>query len=276
MEKLLLKQKSWQCLKKTEENSMIHTTAIIHDNTYLGDNVEIGPYCIVEEKVKIKKGTKLLGHTIIQTGTDIGENCIIGPFASIGGPPQDITYRGEDTKLIIGNNNIIKEYVTINRGTVHGGGITCMGNNNFIMAYAHIAHDCKVGNQIIMANCATLAGHVEVADYVVFAGLCAVHQFCKIGKHAFISGITGVPKDVPPFMIAAGSRAKLYGLNIVGLERHGFPKEEISKLKKAYRIIFRSSLPLHTSVKVIQEELEGENIEELVSFIKSSKRGICR
>jgi len=255
---------------------VIHTTAIIHDNARLDEGVHIGPYCIIEEGVYIKKGTQLLGHTIIQTGTEIGEYCTIGPFASIGGPPQDITYKGEHTRLVIGNNNIIKEYVTINRGTVHGGGMTSVGNNNFIMAYAHIAHDCKVGNNVIMANCATLAGHVEVADYVVFAGLCAVHQFCRIGKHAFVSGITGVPKDVPPFMIAAGSRAKLYGLNIVGLERHGFSKEEISKLKKAYRLIFRSSLPLHTSIKVIQEELEGENIEELVSFIASSKRGICR
>jgi UDP-N-acetylglucosamine acyltransferase len=255
---------------------LIHPTAIIHKNAAIDDDVDIGPYCTIDEKATIRKGTKLLGHVVVQGNTTIGEGCTISPFASIGGPPQDISYKGEDTTLAIGNNNIIKEYVTINKGTVHGGGATEVGSNNFIMAYAHIAHDCKVGSNIIMANCATLAGHVEVADFVTFAGLCAVHQFCKVGKYAFISGITGVPKDVPPFMIAAGSRAELYGLNVVGLERHGFTKEEISQLKKAYRILFRSSLPLTTSLKVIQEELKGEHIDELINFIQSSKRGICR
>lgn len=255
---------------------MIHTTAIVDKNAEIDASVEIGPYCIIQGNVIIKKETKLLSHVVIQGRTEIGENCTISPFASLGGPPQDISYKEEDTSLFIGSNNIIKEYVTMNRGTIHGGGITKVGNNNFIMAYTHVAHDCMVGNNIIMANCATLAGHVEVSDSVIFAGLCAVHQFCRIGKYAFISGLTGVPKDVPPFMIAAGSRAKLYGLNVVGLERHGFPKEEISKLKKAYRILFRSALPLTESLKIIKEELAGEHISELVDFITSSKRGICR
>jgi len=255
---------------------LIHPTAIVDKNAEIDASVEIGPYCIIQGNVIIKKGTKLLSHVVIQGRTGIGENCTISPFASLGGPPQDISYKEEDTSLFIGSNNIIKEYVTMNRGTIHGGGITKVGNNNFIMAYTHVAHDCMVGNNIIMANCATLAGHVEVSDSVIFAGLCAVHQFCRIGKHAFISGLTGVPKDVPPFMIAAGSRAKLYGLNVVGLERHGFPKEEISKLKKAYRILFRSALPLTESLKIIKEELAGEHIAELVDFIESSKRGICR
>lgn len=255
---------------------MIHPTAIVDKNAEIDASVEIGPYCIIQRNVIIKKGTKLLSHVVIQGRTEIGENCTISPFASLGGPPQDISYKEEDTSLFVGSNNIIKEYVTMNRGTIHGGGITKVGNNNFIMAYTHVAHDCMVGNNIIMANCATLAGHVEVSDSVIFAGLCAVHQFCRIGKHAFISGLTGVPKDVPPFMIAAGSRAKLYGLNVVGLERHGFLKEEISKLKKAYRILFRSALPLTESLKIIKEELAGEHITELVDFIESSKRGICR
>ena len=255
---------------------MIHPTAIVDKNAEIDASVEIGPYCVIQRNVIIKKGTKLLSHVVIQGRTEIGENCTISPFASLGGPPQDISYKEEDTSLFVGSNNIIKEYVTMNRGTIHGGGITKVGNNNFIMAYTHVAHDCMVGNNIIMANCATLAGHVEVSDSVIFAGLCAVHQFCRIGKHAFISGLTGVPKDVPPFMIAAGSRAKLYGLNVVGLERHGFLKEEISKLKKAYRILFRSALPLTESLKIIKEELTGEHITELVDFIESSKRGICR
>lgn len=255
---------------------MIHPTAIVDKNAEIDASVDIGPYCIIQGNVIIKKGAKLISHVVIQGRTEVGEGCTISPFASLGGPPQDISYKEEDTSLVIGSKNIIKEYVTMNRGTTHGGGITKVGNNNFIMAYTHVAHDCMVGNNIIMANCATLAGHVEVSDSVIFAGLCAVHQFCRIGKHAFISGLTGVPKDVPPFMIAAGSRAKLYGLNVVGLERHGFQKEEISKLKKAYRILFRSALPLTESLKIIREELVGGHVKELVDFIESSKRGICR
>jgi UDP-N-acetylglucosamine acyltransferase len=255
---------------------VIHPTAIVEERAYIDQSVDIGPYSIITGEVTIKKGTKVGAHVVIEGKTEIGENCTISPFASLGGPPQDISYTDDDTVLIIGNNNVIKEYVTMNRGTKKGGGVTTIGDNNFIMAYVHIAHDCHVGNYAIMANCATLAGHVEVADSVHFAGLCAVHQFCRIGKLAFVSGLTGVPKDVPPFMIAAGSRAKLYGLNVVGLERHGFSKEEISKLKKAYRILFRSALPLTESLKIIREELTGEHIGELVGFIESSKRGICR
>jgi len=144
------------------------------------------------------------------------------------------------------------------------------------MVYAHIAHDCKVGNNIIMANGATLAGHVEVSDFVIFSGLCAVHQFCRVGKYAFISGLTGIPKDVPPFVIAAGDRAKLYGLNLVGLQRRNFSADELTKLKRAYRLIFRSALPLKTSLKIIREELDGENVAYLIEFIESSTRGICR
>jgi UDP-N-acetylglucosamine acyltransferase len=166
--------------------------------------------------------------------------------------------------------------VTINRGTTKGGGITKIGDNNFIMAYAHIAHDCNVGSSIIMANGATLAGHVEVDDFVIFSGLCAVHQFCRVGKYAFISGLTGIPKDVPPFVIAAGDRAKLYGLNLVGLERRNFSKDEITKLKRAYRIVFRSALPLKTSLKLIRDELDGDNIAYFLDFIETSTRGICR
>ena len=257
---------------------MIDHTAVIDKDAEIDESVQIGPYCIVEGKVRIGKGTRLLSHVVIQRGTQIGEGCTISPFASLGGPPQDVSYKDEETVLVIGNDNVVKEYVTMNRGTEHGGGITRVGDNNFIMAYAHVAHDCTVGNNVIMANCATLAGHVEIADFVIFGGLCAVHQFCRVGKYAFISGVTGVPKDVPPFMIAAGDRAKLYGLNVVGLERRGFAKEDITQLKKAYRIIFRSSLPLSTSLRVVQEELGGESryVNDLMEFIKSSKRGICR
>jgi UDP-N-acetylglucosamine acyltransferase len=253
---------------------MIHPTAVIDRHAEIDKGVEIGPYCVVGAKVRIRKGTKLISHVNVQGRAEIGEACELHPFAAIGGPPQDITYQGEDTGCIIGSHNMIREYVTVNRGTK--GHDTIVGNNNFLMAYVHIAHDCKVGNGVIMANCATLAGHVDVADFAILGGLCAVHQFCRIGKYAFISGLTGVPKDISPFVMAAGDRAKLYGLNVVGLERHKFSKDELGKLKKAYRILFRSKLPLETSLKFIEDELEGENIKELVGFIRSSTRGICR
>lgn len=254
---------------------MIHPTAIIEKSAEIDETAEIGPYCAIGKNVKIKKGTRLLNHVNVQGNTEIGESCTIHPFASLGGPPQDISYHDEETVCTIGDNNVIREYVTINRGT-KSSGATIVGNNNFIMACSHIAHDCRVGNRVIMANSATLAGHVHVADNAILSGLCAVHQFCSIGKFAFISGLTGVPKDIPPFVMAAGNRARLYGLNIVGLERNGFPKEEIAKLKKAYRILFRSSLSLQVSLKMVEEELDGDNIAEILQFIRSSERGICR
>ena len=236
---------------------MIHPTAVVDKSAELDPDVEIGPYCVIGPKVTIKKGAKLVAHVSIQDLSEVGEGCTIYPFAAIGGPPQDITYKGEATTCVIGNNNTIREYVTVNRGSKSSGS-TIVGSNNFIMAYAHIAHDCRIGNHTIMANCATLAGHVHVDDY------------------AIISGLTGVPKDVPPFMMAAGNRARLYGLNSVGLERQGFSKAEIVKLKRAYRILFRSSLPLEKSLKLVEEELDGENVRELITFIRSSERGICR
>ena len=214
---------------------------------------------------------------MIQGRTEIGENCTISPFASLGGPPQDISYKDDDTALIVGNNNVIKEYVTMNRGTKKGGGVTTVGDNNFIMAYVHIAHDCHGGEQYnngkLCYPCRSCGGCRFSSFLLVFV---LYISSAGLANYAFISGLTGVPKDVPPFMIAAGSRAKLYGLNVVGLERHGFPKEEISKLKKAYRILFRSALPLTESIKIIKEELAGEHINDLVGFIESSKRGICR
>ena len=253
---------------------MIHASAVIDKHAEIDEGVEIGPYCVIGKKVCIKKGTRLISHVSVEGRVEIGEGCIVHPFAAIGGPPQDITYRDEDTTCIIGSGNTIREYVTISRGTK--GHDTTVGNNNFLMAYAHIAHDCRVGNGVIMVNCATLAGHVDVDNFAILGGLCAVHQFCRIGKYAFVSGLTGIAKDISPFVMAAGDRAKLYGLNVVGLERHNFSKEEIAKLKKAYRIIFRSKLPLETSLKLVEDELTGENIKELVGFIRSSTRGICR
>jgi UDP-N-acetylglucosamine acyltransferase len=255
---------------------MIHPTAIIENGAQVAQDAEIGPFCVVGARVKIGAGTRLISHVNIAGLTEIGEGCTIHPFASLGGPPQDITYKGEDTACIIGNWNTIREYVTINRASTKADGVTRVGNNNFIMAYSHIGHDCIVGSNIIMANAATLGGHVHVGDFVNISGPSAVHQFCRVGKYAMISGLTGVPNDIPPFVTASGNRAKLFGLNVIGLERRGFSKEEIVTLKRAYRILFRSALSLEAALKKIEGQLEGPHIQELVTFIRSSERGICR
>jgi UDP-N-acetylglucosamine acyltransferase len=255
---------------------MIHPTAVIEDGARLAENVEVGPYCVVGGHATIGAGTRLISHVNVEGRTSIGAECIIHPFASLGGPPQDITYRGEDTTCSIGDHNTIREYVTINRASTKADGVTKVGSHNFIMAYSHIGHDCVVDNYVTMANCANLAGHVHVGDYASIMGLSAVHQFARVGKYAYVGGITGVPNDIPPFVMAAGSRAKLYGLNVVGLERRGFSKEEIAELKRAYRFLFRSALSLNDALKTIEEQLEGPHIDELVAFIRSSERGICR
>jgi UDP-N-acetylglucosamine acyltransferase len=254
---------------------MIHPTAIIEEGALLDENVDIGPYCVIGSKVRIGKGSRLHNHVSVGGQTSIGENCTIHPFASLGGPPQDITYKGEDTAVSIGNGNTIREYVTINRASTKAEWVTKVGNNNFIMAYSHIGHDCVVGSNIVMANGATLAGHVEVDDFVNISGPSAIHQFCRIGKYAMISGLTGIPNDVPPFVIAAGGRASLFGLNVIGLTRRGFTKDEITTLKRAYRYLFRSVLSLEAALEKIENELEGDHIKYLVTFIRTSKRGIC-
>lgn len=254
---------------------MIHPTAVIDKGAEVADDADIGPYCLVGKGVVIGAGTRLLGHVAVDGRTTIGASCTIHPFASIGSPPQDITYGGEETMCVVGDKNVIREYVTINKGT-RASGTTRVGNNNFIMAYSHIAHDCVVGSNVIMPNGATLAGHVHVADFAILGAFSAIHQFCKVGRYAFVSGLTGISKDVPPFMMAAGGRANLYGLNVVGLERRGFTKEEIATLKRAYRILFRSSLSLQEALQMIEEQLEGDHVRELVEFIRASERGICR
>jgi len=257
---------------------MIHPTAIIDPKAEVGEGVEIGPYVVVEKGVSIGAGTKIRPHVIIGEGTQIGKNCQIFQFSSIGEAPQAFAYKGEKTLLIIGDNNVIREYVTLHRATVAGGGKTVIGNNNFIMAYSHVAHDCHIGNQVIMANGATLAGHITIEDYATIGGHSAVHQFCRIGTHAFISGLTGVSQDIPPYMLAAGDRAKLYGLNSVGLKRHRFSGEAIKALKKAYRIIFRSGMTLEHALQNIDEDpiSQLQEVRHLLQFIQHSKRGISR
>lgn len=253
----------------------IHPTAIVHPETQIGPDVEIGPYAVITEGVRIGRGTKIAPYVHIEGETQIGENCQIYTGAILGTAPQDWKYRNEKTRLTIGDETLIREYVTINRGTAMKGE-TKIGKRCFLMAYAHVAHDCTIGDEVIMANNATLGGHVQVGDYAVVGGLVAVHQFVRIGKLAMLGGGAMVSLDVPPFMQVCGDRAKLYGLNIVGLRRRGFTRETITVLKRAYRILFRSRLMFREAVEKVEQQFNDREVKYLVDFLKTSNRGFCR
>jgi UDP-N-acetylglucosamine acyltransferase len=257
---------------------MIHPAAVVDPTADIGDDVEIGPYAIIRKEAHIGRGTRIGPHVVIGEWTRIGEQCQIYQFASVGEAPQALAYQGEKTLLEMGNQNIVREFVTLNRGTVGGGGRTAIGHRNLFMAYSHVAHDCQIGNQVILANGATLAGHITIEDHAIIGGLSAIHQFCRIGVHAFVSGMTGITLDVPPYMLASGSRARLFGLNTVGLKRFKFPETTVRALKKAYRVIFRSSLTLEKAVNQLREDEISQlpEIQHLLQFIQQSKRGISR
>ena len=255
----------------------VHPTAVVHPDARLHETVEVGPYSIIGAKVTIGAGTKVGPHVVIDGRTTLGERNRISPFASVGGVPQDLKYAGEDTELIIGDGNQIRESATLHIGTVGGGGVTRVGSNNMLMASSHVAHDCVVGNGCIVANSVALAGHVVVEDFVILGGLSAVHQFTRLGKHSLISGGAMVTMDVPPYCMAQGDRAELSGLNVIGLQRHGFSEEQVGRIKDAYRILFRSKLPLAEAVARLKTELGGQaEIDYLVDFIGQSKRGLTR
>jgi len=255
----------------------IHPSAVISPDTELAPGVKVGPYSVIVDHVTIGRGTVIGPHVVIEGHTKIGERNNIYQFVSIGSPPQDIGYEGENTRVVIGDDNIIREYATINRATAKQDWVTVVGNENYIMAYAHVAHDCVLGNNIIMANAATLGGHSTVGDYANLGGLMAAHQFVRIGAYAFIGGKTGIPQDIPPFMIAAGPRAKLYGPNRAGLRRHGFSKETIKGLVKAYKIIWRDSKRFSEGIKMVREKIEPfPELDMLLDFFDNSKRGITR
>lgn len=261
----------------TTHDNKIHPTAIIHPNASIGSSVEIGAYSIIGENVKISSNVKIHPHVVIDGWTTIGKGCSIYQFASIGAPPQDLKFGGEKSEVVIGESNTIREFVTINRATLHGGGKTIIGNNNFLMAYVHIAHDCKIGSHIVLANAATLAGHIEVFDHAIIGGLVALHQFARIGSYSIIGGASAVTHDIPPYVMAVGNRAKLYGLNKIGLRRHGFSREEITNLKKAYDIIFRKGMGLKDALEKVGKEIKDSvHIKNLIEFITNSKRGITR
>ena len=256
--------------------SKIHPTAIIDSKAKFATGVEIGPYCIVGNGVKLGNNTRLIANVFIEE-TEMGKDCVVYPFTSIGLPPQDIRYKGEKTKVSIGDNNIIREYITIHRASVSGTKVTKIGDNNFLMAYVHIAHDCDIGNQIIMANATTLAGHVTVEDFAFVGGLVAVHQFTRIGAYSMIGGFSAIPQDIPPYTTAAGDRARLYGLNSVGLKRQNFSDSQIKQLKHAYKILFRSKLTLKEAIALLKQEGKlSKEIKDLIVFIEKNKRGICR
>ncbi len=255
----------------------IHPTAIVEPGAELDSNVEIGPYAIIRRDVSIGSSTRIGPHSVIEPYVTIGRNCEIYPFAAIGGPPQSLKFEGEKTYLKIGRGTIIREFVTIHRGTGFGGGITEVGEENFLMNYTHIAHDCKTGRGVVMANNATLAGHIAIGNYATVGGLVAVHQFVRIGDYAFVGGKSAVVKDIPPYVIAAGDRARLHGLNTVGLKRQGFSQSTLSALKKVYRIIFRIGLTMNEAIERVRAEVEQyPEVLSFVEFIKNSERGITR
>ncbi|MGB0551120.1 MAG: acyl-ACP--UDP-N-acetylglucosamine O-acyltransferase [Alphaproteobacteria bacterium] len=256
----------------------IHPTAIIDSAAKMGKNVKIGPYCCIGANVEIGDGVELKAHVVIDGQTSIGTDSKFFPFASIGLPPQDLKYSGEKSTLTIGERNIIREYVTMNPGTEGGGLETRVGDDNLFMVGAHVAHDCIVGNNVVMANNATLAGHVMVDDYAIIGGLAAVHQFCRVGRHAMIGGMSGVENDIIPYASVLGGRAWLSGLNLVGLKRRGFSKDEIKSLRVAYRQLFAEEGLLSERIEDVAGQFsEVEAIMEIVEFMRAeSQRGLTQ
>lgn len=254
-----------------------HPTAIVHPKAKIDEDVVIGPFCVVGENVHLGRGTALDSHVSIDGWTEIGQRCRIFPYVSIGTPPQHLQYHDEPTKVIIGDDNILREYVTINRGTSFGGGITSIGHHNFLMAYVHIAHDCHLGNHVIMANAATLAGHISIGSYAVIGGLVGIHQYVRIGDYAMIGGCSAVARDVPPYMRAVGNRARLYGVNSIGLRRGGFTNQRIRILKQAYQLLFRKNQRLVETTKLARYKFQdSDDVLSLLTFLEASTRGACR
>lgn len=261
---------------KVKSNMKIHATSVIHKDTYLADGVEIGPYTTIEKNVRIGENTIIGPNVFIEGWTTIGRDCHISKGVVLGTSPQDFKYKGEKTYLNIGNNNILREYVTINRSTEEGKA-TILGNNNYLMAYSHVAHNCRLGNGIVMANAAALGGHVNIEDNAILGGLVGVHQFVNIGKLSIIGGCSKVVKDVLPYAKADGHPLKIYNLNSVGLRRNNFPEEVINLLKEVFKILFRAGLNTSQAVAKLKQQFPAqEEVKQVISFIEKSKRGITK
>ena len=252
----------------------IDPRAVIEPGAKLAPDVVVGPYAIIGAHVEIGPGCRIGPHSVVTGWTRLGANNQIFQFASIGDAPQDKKYAGEPTRLEIGDRNVFREYVTVNRGTTHDEGVTRIGHDNLFMAYTHVAHDCRIGNHVVMANVATLAGHVEIGDHVIMGGLSAVHQFCKIGAHAFIANNTAVTRDVPPYVMAVGQPAEPHSVNATGLSRRGFTPEQVRNVKSAFRTLYRSELPLETALERLREAAATQpEVAAMVDFIGLSARG---
>jgi len=254
----------------------IHQTAIVDSAAELAYDVTVGPFTVIEGDVVVDSGTQISAHVLLASGTRIGKNCQIYNGAVLGSQPQDLKFGGEKTTLEIGDNTTIREFATLNRGTTDHWK-TVVGNNCLLMAYSHVAHDCTIGNHVILANSVNLAGHITIDDFAGIGGVTPIHQFVRIGKHAFIGGGLRVPKDIPPYVLAMGEPIRFGGLNSIGLKRRGFSEELLAKIKKAYRFIYQSNLLLVDALKKIEDEIEPvEEITYLVSFFRGSERGVIR
>lgn len=258
----------------TVAETSVHPTAIIDDGAELGQGVEVGPYSIIGPGVRIGDGTVIGPHVLIERDTVVGEQCRFSQGAVLGTDPQDLKYEGEPTMLTLGDRTVVREYATLNRGT-KASGCTSVGSDALIMAYAHVAHDCEIGNHVVLANSVNMGGHVVIEDWVIVGGVTAVHQFVRMGAHAFVGGGSRVPQDVPPYVRVAGNPCRLYGLNKVGLERRGLSEEVGRALKQTYRILFQSKLPLTQALDRAEAEVElNPEVRQLISFIRGSERGI--
>jgi UDP-N-acetylglucosamine acyltransferase len=258
-------------------SSSIHPSAIISPNAKVGNECRIGPFCTIGDDVTLGDGVVLVSHVVVDGKTSIGDETKVSPFVSIGLAPQDLKYAGEPTAVEIGRQNHIREFVTIHRGTAGGGGLTRIGDGNLLMAQAHVAHDCKLGSEIIMANAATLAGHVEIADKASIGAYSGVHQFCRIGQEAFVGGYSVVVKDAMPFATIQGNHAKCYGLNSLGMRRRGYSRDTIDMLNHAFHLLLSSKLNTTQAIERIKTEITGcKEVDLLTDFIESSKRGVVK
>ena len=255
----------------------LHPTAQIDAGARLGDGTTVGAFSVIGRDVTVGPGCEIGPHAVVEGPTAMGACCRVFPFACIGMAPQDLKYRGERTTIEIGDDNIFREGVTVHRGTVGGGGVTRIGSGNLLMAQTHVAHDCRVGSQVIFANAATLAGHVVVEDGATIGAFSGVHQFCRVGAHAYIGGYSVITQDALPYVLTVGNRAKSFGINVVGLERKQFAPEAIQALRQAYRILFRSRLTLQEALGRLQAEFPSQpEVQTLAAFIRGSRRGVIR